>query len=150
MSIEKNIERIADALESVVEQTALLLDAITEPEAQMQDATTLLPKTEEKKEVAVALKKKRASRKKTDAGVTEPPAEAPPAEEPPVEETPKDSEYDQEALKQLGKEVYKKKGAEAVYKVLRDNGSASAKVFDLKPEVYNAVGKKLEEILAGK
>ena len=150
MSIEKNIERIADALESVVEQTALLLDAITEPEAQMQDATTLLPKTEEKKEVAVAPKKKRASRKKTDAGVTEPPAEAPPAEEPPVEETPKDSEYDQEALKQLGKEVYKKKGAEAVYKVLRDNGSASAKVFDLKPEVYNAVGKKLEEILAGK
>jgi len=150
MSIEKNIERIADALESVVEQTALLLDAITEPEAQMSDATTLLPKTEEKKEVAVALKKKRASRKKTDAGVTEPPAEAPPAEEPPVEETPKDSEYDQEALKQLGKEVYKKKGAEAVYKVLRDNGSASAKVFDLKPEVYNAVGKKLEEILAGK
>jgi len=150
MSIEKNIERIADALESVVEQTALLLDAITEPEAQMSDATTLLPKTEEKKEVAVALKKKRASRKKTDAGVTEPPAEAPPAEEPPVEETPKDSEYDQAALKQLGKEVYKKKGAEAVYKVLRDNGSASAKVFDLKPEVYNAVGKKLEEILAGK
>ena len=148
MSIEKNIERIAIALEQIVE-------AVTESDTPLVDASALLPSGgEEKKEVAVAQKKKRASRKKvvdpaaTKLAETEP-AETEPAETEPAE-TPKDSEYDQEALKLLGKEVYKKKGAEAVYKVLRDNGSASAKVFDLKPEVYNAVGKKLEEILAGK
>ena len=148
MSIEKNIERIAIALEQLVE-------AVTESDTPLVDASALLPSGgEEKKEVAVAQKKKRASRKKvvdpaaTKLAETEP-AETEPAETEPAE-TPKDSEYDQEALKLLGKEVYKKKGAEAVYKVLRDNGASTAKVFELKPEVYNTVGRALESILAGK
>ena len=148
MSIEKNIERIAIALEQIVE-------AVTESDTPLVDASALLPSGgEEKKEVAVAQKKKRASRKKvvdpaaTKLAETEP-AETEPAETEPAE-TPKDSEYDQEALKLLGKEVYKKKGADAVYKVLRDNGAATAKVFELKPEAYNTVGKALEDILAGK
>ena len=142
MSIEKNIERIAIALEQLVE-------AVTESDTPLVDASALLPSGgEEKKEVAVAQKKKRASRKKPVPAVTEPPAEEPPAEE--TVGAPKDSEYDQEALKLLGKEVYKKKGAEAVYKVLRDNGASTAKVFELKPEVYNTVGRALESILAGK
>jgi len=148
MSIEKNIERIAIALEQIVE-------AVTESDTPLVDASALLPSGgEEKKEVAVAQKKKRASRKKvvdpaaTKLAETEP-AETEPAETEPAE-TPKDSEYDQEALKLLGKEVYKKKGAEAVYKVLRDNGASTAKVFELKPEVYNTVGRALESILAGK
>jgi len=153
MSIEKNIERIAIALEQLVE-------AVTESDTPLVDASALLPSGgEEKKEVAVAQKKKRASRKKvvdpaaTKLAETEPaetePAETEPAETEPAE-TPKNSEYDQEALKLLGKEVYKKKGAEAVYKVLRDNGASTAKVFELKPEVYNTVGRALESILAGK
>ena len=138
MSIEKNIERIAIALEQIVE-------AVTESDTPLVDASALLPAGgEEKKEVAVAQKKKRASRKKVVEPAATKPAETEPAE------TPKDSEYDQEALKLLGKEVYKKKGAEAVYKVLRDNGASTAKVFELKPEVYNTVGRALESILAGK
>ena len=138
MSIEKNIERIAIALEQIVE-------AVTESDTPLVDASALLPSGgEEKKEVAVAQKKKRASRKKVVDPAATKLAETEPAE------TPKDSEYDQEALKLLGKEVYKKKGAEAVYKVLRDNGASTAKVFELKPEVYNTVGRALESILAGK
>ena len=148
MSIEKNIERIAIALEQIVE-------AVTESDTPLVDASALLPSGgEEKKEVAVAQKKKRASRKKVVEPAATKPAETEPAETEPAEtepaETPKDSEYDQEALKLLGKEVYKKKGAEAVYKVLRDNGASTAKVFELKPEVYNTVGRALESILAGK
>jgi len=139
MSIEKNIEQIAETLGKILtllDEPVTLQTTNTVVDTVVVDTEVEAPENDlDKKQT-----KKRANKKTTK-------------KEEKAVENKKEPKYDEDSIRTVAKKVHAKlgrvKGQEAIHKILIDNGAANHKVFELKPEVYGKVCLALEDVLVG-
>jgi hypothetical protein len=151
MTIEQNLERIANSMEKLVEIGMVLLEGfMSEEVSKAQDAavinTNAVEEQIKKQEVKKATKKK-ATKKKVEKEKIED-VEITDNENP--EEI--EQEYTAEAIRELAKLVAKKfaksgDGTAKIFKILKKHGSANHKIHELDPKVYGKVCADLQLLL---